>query len=60
MQKEFYLEDVQSISVDASDLIEMRLKEFGIVLTLEQEDRIYNKIEEVLSEVSNQDYRNWN
>lgn len=58
--KEFYMEDVRSISVDASTLIEERLKEFNIILNPEQEDRIYLKIQEVLEDVSNGDYRNHN
>jgi hypothetical protein len=54
------MEDVRSISVDASTLIEERLKEFNIILNPEQEDRIYLKIQEVLEDVSNGDYRNHN
>ena len=53
----FWMEDVQSLSVDVDELISKRLKEEGIVLTPEQEDRIHLMVWEVLEEVSNGNYR---
>ncbi len=58
--KEFWLENVRNITVDASQLIEDRLKEFDIVLTDEEEDDIHIKIWEVLEKRSNGDYKNHN
>jgi len=51
------MEDVRSICVEADTLIENRLKEFGITLTPEQEDKIHNPMWEVLESVSSGDYR---
>ena len=53
----FWMEDVQSLSVDVDELISKRLKEEGITLTPEQEDRIHLTVWEVLEEVSNGNYR---
>jgi len=55
--REMWMEDVLRISVEASKLIENRLKEFNIVLTSEQEDKIHNTIWEVLENVSNGNYK---
>ena len=55
--KELWLEEVRSIAVDASNLIEDRLKEFDIVLTDEEEDDIHNKIWTVLGNRSNGEYK---
>ena len=57
---DFWMDDVRSLSVDASDVIEKGLKEYGITLTPEQEDKIHNVIWEVLESVSNGDYRGYN
>jgi hypothetical protein len=56
--KEFWMEDVREITVNATILIENALKEFNILLTDEEEDDIHNKIWEVLEKRSNGDYRN--
>jgi hypothetical protein len=56
--KEFWMEDVREITVNATVLIENALKEFNIVLTDEEEDDIHNKIWEVLEKRSNGDYKN--
>ena len=57
MKKEFWMENVRSITVDVSTLIEEKLKEFDIVLTDKEEDDIHNKVWEVLESRSNGDYR---
>ena len=51
------MEDVRSIAVEVDELIEIRLKDFGIILTEEQEDDIHKKVWEVLENVSNGNYR---
>ena len=56
----FWMDDVLSVSVEVSKLIDERLKKFDITLTPEQGDRIHNKIWEVLEEVSNGNYRREN
>jgi len=56
--KEFWMEDVREITVNATILIENALKEFNIVLTEKEEDDIHNKIWEVLEKRSNGDYQN--
>ena len=56
-KQEFWMEDVRNLSVDASSLIEERLKEFEITLTSAQEDKIHDVIFEVLESVSNGNYR---
>lgn len=53
----FFMEDVNNVTVSASYMIEVSLKKYGIVLTPEQEDRLGEKIIEVLEEVSNGNYR---
>jgi hypothetical protein len=54
---DFWMDDVLTVSVEVSKLVDEKLKKFDIVLTPEQEDRIHNKIWEVLEEVSNGNYR---
>ena len=54
---DMYMEDVRSIAVEVDELIEIRLKDFGIILTEEQEDDIHKKVWEVLENVSNGNYR---
>jgi hypothetical protein len=55
--KDFEMEDVLSLSVESSKLIEDRLKEFGIVLTDEQEDYIHDATWKILEDVSTGYYR---
>jgi len=57
MNKEFWMEDVRSLTVDVNDLIESKLKEFDITLTEEQEDIIHDAVWNTLEKVSNGDYR---
>ncbi len=56
--KEFWMEDVREITVNATISIENALKEFNIVLSDEEEDDIHNKIWEVLEKRSNGEYQN--
>ena len=55
-----WMESVRSLAVEVDDLIEKRLKDFEIKLTEEQEDKIHNRVWEVLEEVSNGYYKNNN
>lgn len=55
-----YMEDVVSISLKSFEVIEKELKKYGVVLTPEQEDKIYIPLSESLEELSNGDYRNYN
>ena len=54
---QFWMEQVRDLTVDVSDLVEKRLKEFNITLTSEQEDVIHNATWKVLEDVSNGDYK---
>jgi len=56
----FWMENVSDLSCKVDEVIDNRLKEFGITLTGEQEDRIHDKVWEVLEEVSNGYYKNHN
>ena len=40
---DMYMEDVRSIFVEVDELIEICLKDFGIILTEKQEDDIHKK-----------------
>jgi len=55
--KDFDMEDVQTLTVDISKLVETRLKEFNITLTDEQEDVIHDPAWKVLENVSTGNYR---
>jgi len=59
-KKEFWMENVRSLTVDVNELVEKELKEFGIVLTPEQEDYIHDAVWKILEDVSNGDYRSHN
>jgi hypothetical protein len=56
----FWMESVQSLTVDVDEMIENKLKEFGIKLTDEQEDQIHDAVWKVLEGVSNGYYKNHN
>lgn len=58
--KDLYMDDVGSISLAAVELIQERLKKFGITLTPEQEDWFYVPIFDNLEKFSNGDYRSCN
>ena len=59
--KEIYQEDVRSISLEATELVRAKLKEFNIILTPEQEDKVYLPLVAAIDSVSNYpDYRNQN
>ena len=61
MAKEIYLEDVHSIGLEATKLIESRLKEFGIELKPGQDDEIYVPMIETLERISKAtDYKSRN
>ena len=54
---EFDMEDVRDIAVDLDTLVSKRLKEFNIVLSARQEDKIHNAVIQVLEEVSTGNYK---
>ena len=56
----FWMESVLSLTVDVNDLVETRLKGFGITLTDKQENEIHDAVWKVLEEVSNGYYKNHN
>lgn len=56
----FWMEQVRDLTVDVDELIEKRLKDFGITLTAEQEDEIHNAVWNVLEKVSNGYYKSHN
>ena len=60
MKKEFWMNDVTGLCSDACDFIQDKLKAFDLKLTDEQEDKIFNKCQEILEELSNGDYRGYN
>lgn len=61
MSKEIHMEDVRAISLEAMELIENRLKEFGIELTDEQDDGIYEPMSAAIERAAGcPDYRNHN
>ena len=54
---DFYMEDVETISLKAMVIIEEALKEYGIILDLDAEDEIYLPMFEALERLSNGNYR---
>jgi len=52
-----YMEDVNSIALEAFELIERRLKGFGIVLEMNQDDDLYIPIKMTIEKYSNGEYR---
>jgi len=58
--KEFYMEDVHSIALEATELIQKRLKEFGVELNDQQEDEIYVPLDNTIEKYCNGDYRSYN
>ena len=56
----FWMENVRNIAVDVDELIEEKLKSFGLTLTDEQEDNIHNAVWKVLEGISNGYYKNHN
>jgi len=55
---DMYMEDAHGIALEAMDLIEAKLKEYGIVLTDEQEDGIYVPMSGKLELLGNCNHRN--
>lgn len=56
-KQDMYLEDARSIALEATELVQKRLKEFGIELSPEQEDKVYVPLSEYLDELGNGDFR---
>ena len=57
MNKDFWMEDVNSIALKATTLVEEELKKFGIVLEVGEEDNIFTPICNYLESLSNGNYR---
>jgi hypothetical protein len=61
MSKDMAMEDVHSIGLAAMEAIQIGLREFGITLTPEQEDKIYTPMCDELEKVAGYpDYRSHN
>lgn len=57
MKTELWMDDAVTISLEATDLIEKRLKEYGIILNPPEDDEVYIPIFKVLENYSNGYYR---
>jgi len=55
-----YMDDVISIALEAIDLVEKRLKAFGIDIPEDQDDDLYLPLERTIERYSNGMYRNHN
>jgi hypothetical protein len=60
MNKQIWMDDVVSIALEATELIQKRLKEHGIEVKDAQEDEFHIPIFNALEKYSNGDYRNNN
>jgi len=61
MKKDIAMEDVNSIAIEAMELIEQELKEYDIVLTSEQCDELYIPIRDIIEKIAKYpDYRCYN
>jgi acyl carrier protein len=61
MSKEIHMEDVRAISLEAMELIENRLKEFGIELPPGEDDKIYEPMSAAIERAAGcPDYRSRN
>jgi hypothetical protein len=59
-KKEIWMDDINSIALEVTELIQKRLKEHGIEVKDEQEDEFYVPIFNALEKYANGDYRNNN
>ena len=59
-KKELWMDDVNGICADTCDFVQEKLKEFGIKLTDEKEDKIFDAVQAVLELEGTGDYRNYN
>lgn len=60
MKKELWMDDVGDIALEATELIQKRLKEYNIILKDKQEDDFYTPIFTALENYSNGNYRSEN
>jgi hypothetical protein len=61
MSKEIAMEDVHSIGLEALNVVQEKLKEYGITLTDKQDDEIYVPMCEAIEKIAGYpDYRNHN
>jgi len=59
-KKEIWMDDINSIALEATELIQKRLKEYEIEIKDEQEDEFYVPVFNALEKYTNGDYRNNN
>ena len=57
MKKELWMDNVSDIALEATNLVQQRLKEYGIELDAEQEDEVYVPLLNTLEKHSNGNYR---
>lgn len=55
--EDLYMEDIISISLEAFELIERRLKEYGIEIKEGQDDELYIPMEQTIERYGNGEYR---
>lgn len=60
MDKQLWMDDISTIAIEATELIQKRLKEHGIDIKDAQEDEFYVPIFAALEKYSNGDYRHNN
>ena len=58
--KELYMDDIGTIALEVTELIQKRLKEYNIELKDKQEDEFYLPIFNALEKYSNGNYRGEN
>jgi len=59
-KKELWMDDVGTIALEATKLIQDRLREYGIEVQTPKEDEFYEPIFNALEQYSNGDYRSYN
>lgn len=61
MPKQIYMEDVNTITLESVDHIQKALGVYSITLTTDQEDELYEKINNLIERFSKvSDYRSYN
>lgn len=56
----FYMDDVGTVALEATELIQGKLREYGIELKDGEEDDFYNPIFAKLEKLSNGEYKSYN
>ena len=58
--KKMWMEDVTHICADACEFIQDRLSEYGIHLSDEKEDKVFDSIQAILELEGEGDYKSYN